>query len=415
MKPTTRNTWRRAALMTILGTALCSSALANESMLPANAVPNLKLPTQITKEEERVERARVSSEGQMLSEKAVDPNALYADKRLPNPYKAYVWRRDVTAHNEKATLPVAFRTAQSYFKDMPDRAAQPLPDRDGLNTLQMSGSSQPSMEQYKELAQVLKTKASGPIYVVDLRQETHLYVNDMPVSLYGDRDWGNVGESRTSILQAERQLTKTLPGTTIETAEIARPAGDASGKKGPVKRESMVVNKVQTEEQVTRELGLHYMRITATDHIWPSAESIDQFIAFYKKLPSNAWIHFHCEAGHGRTTTFMTLYDILNNPQVPLKDILDRQYMIGGIQLVPDEDLLPPYRTNNDMTATYTSTENEDDATSKGSWQDPYTLERALMIQKFYRYVQQNKSTNFSTSWSEWLHPDANVSSNKNI
>lgn len=293
MKPTTRNTWRRAALMTILGTALCSSALANESMLPANAVPNLKLPTQITKEEERVERARISSEGQMLSAKAVDPNALYSDKRLPNPYKAYVWRRDVTAHNQKATLPTAFRTSQSYFKDVPNRTSESLPDRDGLNTLQMSGSAQPTMEQYKELAQVLKTKASGPIYVVDLRQETHLYVNDMPVSLYGDRDWGNVGESRTSILQNERQLTKTLPGTTIETAEIARPAGAKSGKKGPVKQESMVVNKVQTEEQVARELGLHYMRITATDHIWPSAENIDQFIAFYKKLPSNAWIHFH--------------------------------------------------------------------------------------------------------------------------
>lgn len=409
MKPTTRNTWRRAALMTILGTALCSSALANESVLPSAAVPNLKLPTQITKEEERVEHNKIAAQGQRLSEQAVNPNTLYADKRLRNPYKAYIWRRDVTGHNEKATLPIAYRTAQSYFKDIPGRASQPEPDREGLNTLQMSGSAQPTLAQYKELAQVLKTKASGPIYIVDLRQETHLYVNDTPVSLYGNRDWANVSESRTSIIQNERNLTKTLPGTTIETAEIAKPEHSSESDKVPVKRENIEVTKVQTEEQVARELGLHYMRITATDHIWPDADSIDQFIAFYKKLPPNAWLHFHCEAGQGRTTTFMAIYDILNNPQIPLKDILDRQYMLGGISLASDDQLLPPYGEGSNNTSNNASFQDGD------SWKTPYAVERAIMIQKFYRYVQQNKSTNFSTSWSEWLNPDANVSSSKNI
>lgn len=89
--------------------------------------------------------------------------------------------------------------------------------------------------------------------------------------------------------------------------------------------------------------------------------------------------------------------------------------MIGGIQLVPDEDLLPPYRTNTDLSSANTPNTDGDDADSNDSWQDPYTLERALMIQKFYRYVQQNKSSNFSTTWSEWLHPDANVGSIKNL
>lgn len=32
----------------------------------------------------------------------------------------------------------------------------------------------------------------------------------------------------------------------------------------------------------------------------------------------------------GRTTTFLAMYDMMKNPQVPLKDILYRQLLLGG-------------------------------------------------------------------------------------
>lgn len=42
-----------------------------------------------------------------------------------------------------------------------------------------------------------------------------------------------------------------------------------------------------------------------------SPENIDEFIKLYKSLPKDAWLHFHCEAGKGRTTTFLAMYDMM--------------------------------------------------------------------------------------------------------
>lgn len=39
---------------------------------------------------------------------------------------------------------------------------------------------------------------------------------------------------------------------------------------------------------------------------------------------------FHCEAGEGRTTAYMAMYDMMKNPDVSLKDILYRQHLLGG-------------------------------------------------------------------------------------
>lgn len=482
MKPNTHNIWRRAALMTILGTTICSTALGNEATLPSKAIPNLKLPSQIEKEEDHVNYTSLSAAVKSISEKAIDPNVLYADSRLPNPYKAYIWRRDVTDDKASATLPTAFRTSQDFFKNSTAPAS-----REGLENLQVSGSAQPTLEQYEELAKVLHTKASGPIYVVDLRQETHAYVNDEPLSLYGARNWGNVGKNRTTILQEERQLLTSLPNTTIQTAHIVAPSKSEAKEmqaqfnpndKVPTEIENITVEKVQTEEQVAKNLGLRYLRLTDTDHIFPNATSIDQFITFYKTLPSNAWLHFHCEAGKGRTTTFMILYDILRNPQVPLEEILKRQHQLGGIKIplatampittlpntttlsdmnsnsilirtlaptsatsetvptITEHEILPNAATNevapntaeNEITPNTTeskvtpntaekeiapnastnetlhgTTTKEDNSTE--SWKDPYNLERSIMIQKFYRYVQQNYQNNFNTTWSYWLNP----------
>jgi hypothetical protein len=58
------------------------------------------------------------------------------------------------------------------------------------------------------------------------------------------------------------------------------------------------------------------------------------------RLPENAWAHFHCEAGLGRTTTFMVLYDMLRNAnRVSLEDIVQRQKILshGYDVLQPDE------------------------------------------------------------------------------
>ena len=65
---------------------------------------------------------------------------------------------------------------------------------------------------------------------------------------------------------------------------------------------------------------------------------VDRFVAFVKGLKTDTWLHFHCHGGDGRTTTFLTLYDMIRNvPQgVDLDDIVARQSMMGQYPLFRD-------------------------------------------------------------------------------
>ena len=47
----------------------------------------------------------------------------------------------------------------------------------------------------------------------------------------------------------------------------------------------MKISSVMSERQMVEQNGLYYYRIAATDHIWPSPENIDDFIAFIRTLP----------------------------------------------------------------------------------------------------------------------------------
>lgn len=65
-------------------------------------------------------------------------------------------------------------------------------------------------------------------------------------------------------------------------------------------------------------LQLNYIRIPVQDRHGPDDDTVNAFVTFVKTLPEDVWLHFHCLAGEGRTTTFMVIYDILRNaPLVP--------------------------------------------------------------------------------------------------
>ncbi|MBO0694928.1 MAG: protein tyrosine phosphatase, partial [Verrucomicrobia bacterium] len=96
----------------------------------------------------------------------------------------------------------------------------------------------------------------------------------------------------------------------------------------------------------------------------------------------NAWAHFHCEAGLGRTTTFMVLYDMLRNAtRVSLEDIVRRQAILGY-----GYDVLQPPEA--------------------GNWKAPYMTERAEFIRVFYDYARANPNGR-PQLWSEWLTASA--------
>ena len=103
-------------------------------------------------------------------------------------------------------------------------------------------------------------------------------------------------------------------------------------------------------------------------------------VPFSVVLPDDAWLHFHCRAGKGRTTSYMAMYDMMRNPQVPCEDIISRQYLLGGAYLAFELQNPQP-----------------------SQWRAKYYQEKAQMIRKFYQYVQENRQSNFKMKWSKWL------------
>jgi protein-tyrosine phosphatase len=218
------------------------------------------------------------------------------------------------------------------------------------------------------------------VTVFDLRQETHIFVNGLPVSWYAARDWANVGRSQSAIEADEAARVQSLkPGSEIDIrpGEVVK-----KGNANSAEPQRVTVKRASVERDVVGGVGTGYVRITVTDHARPLDDEVDRFVLAVRALPENAWAHFHCEAGRGRTTAFMVLYDMLRNAnRVSLEDIVRRQKILGY-----DYDVLLPAPT--------------------GNWKAPYTADRAAFVRAFYDYARANPNGR-PQLWSEWLQSAA--------
>ena len=266
--------------------------------------------------------------------------------------------------DDRYQLPKDFRTSNDQFKKTPKDGK--LPSREGMDTLYVSGSS---IFSQLEFAQMVQKLPADRLTIVDLRLESHGYLNGMAVSWYGPYNTANVGKKPAQVEKLEKELlNQTLNGIT----SVARLNGDKSvGATIDLK-----VTQAMTEKELVTDLfGVKYYRVQCPDYVKPSNENVDQFLAFYKLLPRDAWLHFHCHAGEGRTTVFMAMVDMLRNGQkVSYEDIMKRQTLIGG------QDI----RT----------------ATSSDPWKKKIYAERAQFTKDFYDYVKQNPELN--VSWTQW-------------
>jgi hypothetical protein len=157
----------------------------------------------------------------------------------------------------------------------------------------------------------------------DLRQETYIFVKDLPVSCHASGDWANVGRNQGEIEAGEATRMQSLKlGSKIDIWP------DEQLKHGSVNSETpqhVMLKSASTERELVGAAGANYVRIAVTDHAQPLGDEVDRFVLGVRALPQNAWAHFHCEAGLERTTVFMVLYDMLRNAnRVSLKDIVRR-------------------------------------------------------------------------------------------
>jgi hypothetical protein len=253
------------------------------------------------------------------------------------------------------------------------------PSTEGLDTLCISGSAQFSGPQFRRLASVLRKCAKGKdIYVIDLRQESHVLVNEgIPLSWYGSRNWANEGKTLKEVEADEAERFGAMIGRTINA--YARKVDT------PIAQMTIHIKSVMTEKELVESEGFKYVRIPVRDHIWPPAEDIDAFISFVNRIdPGQAWLHFHCHAGKGRTSIMMIIYDMMRNPGVPMQDIAVRQTMVGGSYPLYTE--------------------------KSGSYKVPLYEEKARMLPLIYEYVQENRKTNYKVPWSLWLKRKKQIS-----
>jgi inositol hexakisphosphate len=271
------------------------------------------------------------------------------------------------------SLPRNFRTTDDRLKANKGQT----PAKTGLADLRASGSGEFTADGFK----LVLARTRGPVTVFDLRQETHIFVNGLPISWFATNDWANVGRSQNAIEADEAARVRSLkPGSKIVVSPGAAVKKPGTTSNAPL---NVTVEHASTERDIVEANRAAYVRLTVTDHCRPLDEEVDRFILAVRALPSKSWAHFHCEAGRGRTTTFMALYDILRNAtRVSLEDIARRQKLLGY-----DYDVLRP--------------------AEPGDWKAPYTNDRIAFVRAFYNYARAN-SGGRPQLWSEWIKSGAN-------
>ncbi len=255
-----------------------------------------------------------------------------------------------------------------------------VPNIEGLDTMNISASAQYGEAQFDLLADTIEEAAGGrEIYIFDLRRESHALLNGIAFSQYALHNWSNAGMDAEEVEAAETDLFGSMVGSTV----AAYPKEDDA----PGTMTEYSVTEFMTERELVEGRGFRYIRIPVTDHSWPEAEQVDEFVSFVKSIDTEqVWLHFHCHAGKGRTVLYMLIYDKMKNPGVPMEDFIVRQTLMGGTY--------PLYTEDSD------------------SYKAPAYREKARMIRLFFRYVDENIETNYRVPWSEWLRqqeavPDA--------
>ena len=79
----------------------------------------------------------------------------------------------------------------------------------------------------------------------------------------------------------------------------------------------------------------------------------------------------------------LVMYDMMRNAdKVSLNDILVRQHLLGGANLV--------------------------DASSDQAWKEADYVERRKFVDAFYNYCKAEIPSNFKQSWTSWLAEESN-------
>ena len=247
----------------------------------------------------------------------------------------------------------------------------------GITSLFMSGSEEPSEKGWVQIAEYLEKKNPNKVpsvWVLDLRQESHGYLNGGAVTLVSWFNWINLGKNNEqSALDQENWLKKLSTKKKISDVLTVQQYRDTDYANGAV----VEMQSVEDEAHLIAKLGFKYIRLFLTDHRAPHDAEVDAFVKIIKNLPENTWLHIHCRGGKGRTTTIMVMYDMLKNAdKVSFEEIIARQASIS-----PYYNLLDYSQRNPTLMTHY--------------------QQRVRFLRYFYEYSKQVLA-GYTDTWSEW-------------
>ncbi|MEG0128435.1 phosphatase [Clostridium sp.] len=222
------------------------------------------------------------------------------------------------------------------------------------DSLNISGSSQFTPEELPNI----KNKINHPsISIIDLRQESHGFINDIAISFYSPSLNLNNGLTTSKILSEQTKLLAGIPLNRRITIyhKTLRPALNP------------VAASIYNEGELCRKNNFIYVRLPVDCSGIPSPETVDQFVAMMKYKVHDSHLHFHCDSGEARTTTFMTMYQIFRQGgETSLTQIINSQISLGGSNILDSSH-------------------------------------RADFINEFYNYINSNKSSNYRVPYSVWI------------
>ena len=237
------------------------------------------------------------------------------------------------------------------------RPAEPVAAEGALSC---SGSAQFSAGGWRTLRAEAARRQPASFVVVDLRKESHGFLNGAAVSWYAAvGNWGCAGLSPADAAELERLrlvIVANSPQVSVGTkalvqslVQLGTPGGD-----------TWDVQEVSDERQLVEAGGdARYVRIGIDDHCPPDAAALAALSDLFDAVPAGTHLHFHCRGGKGRTSTAMALLDMHQHAgDTPFTDIVRRQAERSGYAL--DRDV--------------------DDALAKST----HLRERWAMLQRFY-------------------------------
>ncbi len=247
----------------------------------------------------------------------------------------------------------------------------------GISELTMSGSEEPSEKGWKDISDYIARHGhlrNKPVLVLDLRQESHGYLNGRAITLVSEYDWINRGKTNAqsladqenwlSSLKTQKKISGILSSQQFAAKEFS------SGK-------SVLVKKIKNEADIVSKLGFEYHRLYVTDHSAPSDSEVDAFLTIIKNAPKDTWFHIHCRGGKGRTTSFFVIYDMLKNAdKVSFEEIIARHASIPPYYNLFEVNRAEPYLT-------------------------PYYEQRVLFLAHFYQFAQQ-RLKGYQGTWKQW-------------